>query len=169
MQIVLEHRINSVKTDAMVVESGISGNAKLKIIFGSNRNFGIDGINEAGTIAINGDAVSKWNPMPLVYKLLNHQKKRKAINRKKRRSWQYNIGILKKQIQKKINKEKNRSKLQHIARPNMDINYDMNKIKSKIKKMSDRKKKTAEHALQRQKEKQNNVNNNNNKNNKYPN
>ncbi len=52
------HRINSVKTNAMIVETG---NAKLTAIFGINRNFGLKGINEAGTIAINGECVSKWS------------------------------------------------------------------------------------------------------------
>ncbi len=51
------HRINSNKTDTMLVETG---NAKLTIIFGINRNFGNNGINEAGTIAINSDCVSKY-------------------------------------------------------------------------------------------------------------
>ncbi len=53
------HRINSISTDAMVVETG---NGKLTVLFGLFRNLGMKGINEAGQIAINGLHVSEWDP-----------------------------------------------------------------------------------------------------------
>eukprot|EP01083_Nonionella_stella_P077751 212446_1 len=87
----LLHRINAHLTDAMIVESG---NAKLNILYGVNRNFGITGINEAGQICINGPMLSEFDPRPTVNSILAGQyKPRKKCNISKWKQQPYNIGI----------------------------------------------------------------------------
>eukprot|EP01084_Bolivina_argentea_P161796 281611_1 len=144
------HRVNSNKTDAMLVETG---NAKLTVIFGINRNFGINGINEAGTIAINSDCISTYNPLPVVDMILKTKelKKRKVINREKWKSKSINIGIFEQANARKNEiRKKNRQKMQHIAKPKALISVDINSIKSKINKMRNRKLKASNAKQQKQ-------------------
>eukprot|EP01084_Bolivina_argentea_P310820 537911_1 len=151
------HRINSQKTDAMVVETA---NAKINIIFGTNRNFGNEGINEAGTIAINGECISIWNPMPLVDAILRRGiKPRQVIDRQKWRSRQYNIGMFD-EANKKLtaNRKKNRKELQFIAKPKSAVeSINMDKVKLQVNKMKKRKskprKKKQKNEVENKKEK----------------